>query len=70
MAQFVGITLSGLVQSFATDVQRRVLGAIISAIDKTYILVIVGGALAATLSLAMRREKLFGGAAAGIAGME
>ncbi|OCK84502.1 MFS general substrate transporter [Lepidopterella palustris CBS 459.81] len=69
-AVFVGITLSGLVQSFATDVQRRVLGAIISAIDKTYILVIVGGALAATLSLAMRREKLFGGAAAGIAGME
>jgi MFS family permease len=60
---------SGLVQSLAPDVQRRVLGAIVSAIDKTYILVIVGGALAATLSLAMRREKLFGGAAAGIAGM-
>jgi len=60
---------SDLVQSLAPDVQRRVLGAIVSAIDKTYILVIAGGALVATLSLVMRREKLFGGAVAGIAGM-
>jgi MFS family permease len=60
---------SGLVQNLDPDVQRRVLGAIVSAIDKTYILVMVGGALVVTLSLVMRREKLFGGATAGIAGM-
>jgi MFS family permease len=60
---------SGLVQNLAPDVQRRVLGAIGNAIDQTYILVIAGGALAAAMSLAMRREKLLGGAAASIAGM-
>ena len=52
---------SGLVQSLAPDVRRRVLGAIVSAIDETYILVIVAGALTAILSIGMKREKLFGG---------
>jgi MFS family permease len=60
---------SDLVRSLAPDVQRRVLGAIVSAIDKTYILVMVGGALTIALSLVMRREKLFGGPSVGIAGM-
>jgi MFS family permease len=60
---------SSLVQSLAPDVQRRVLNAIVNAISETYILVIVGGALVATLSLVMRREKLFGSTPAGIVGM-
>ena len=60
---------SGLVQSLAPEVQRRVLGAIVSAISKTYILVITGAALVVVLSLAMRHEKLFGGAATGVAAM-
>lgn len=60
---------SDLVKSLAPDVQRRVLGAIVSAIDKTYVLVIVGGAIAAILSLGMRREKLFVGTNPGIAAM-
>ena len=53
-------------QSLPKDVQMRVLDAIVHAIDKSYILVITGGALVAIVSLAMRREKLFG-ATAGIA---
>ena len=60
---------SGLVQNLSEDVQRRVLDAIVQAIDKTHILVIVGGALAAILSLQMPLEKLFGVGTAGIAGM-
>ncbi|KAF2806010.1 putative efflux pump antibiotic resistance protein [Mytilinidion resinicola] len=59
---------SSLVQNLAPDVKTRVLGAIVNAIDKTYILVIAGGALVTVLSLGMRREKLFGGAA-GVAAM-
>lgn len=50
---------SDLVRSMAPGVQRLVLGAIVSAIDKTYIIVIAGGALVAVLSLVMRRDKLF-----------
>lgn len=60
---------SSLVQSLAPDVQRRVLNAIVNAISDTYILVIVAGALVTTLSVAMRREKLFNAASAGIVGM-
>ncbi|KAF2490010.1 putative efflux pump antibiotic resistance protein [Lophium mytilinum] len=59
---------SGLVQSLAPEVKDRVLGAIVSAIDKTYLLVVAGGALTAVLSLGMRRDKLFGGAV-GVGGM-
>lgn len=54
---------SSLVQSLSPDLKTRVLGAIVSAIDKTYILVLTGGAFVAVMSLAMRREKLFGAAA-------
>ncbi|EQL30191.1 hypothetical protein BDFG_07285 [Blastomyces dermatitidis ATCC 26199] len=50
---------SGLVQNFSPDLKMRVLDAIVSAIDKTYALVIAGGALVAVSSLMMRREKLF-----------
>ncbi|CEJ86583.1 hypothetical protein VHEMI04147 [[Torrubiella] hemipterigena] len=57
---------SGLVQNLPKDIQAEVLDAIVHAIDKSYILVIAGGALVAVLSLVMRREKLFG-ASAGIA---
>lgn len=57
---------SGLVQSLSPELKHRVLDAIVSAISTTYILVIAGGALVVVLSLAMRREKLFG-AGSGIA---
>ncbi|EGE86128.1 MFS drug efflux transporter [Blastomyces dermatitidis ATCC 18188] len=50
---------SGLVQNFSPDLKMRVLDAIVSAIDKTYALVIAGGALVAVSSLMIRREKLF-----------
>ncbi|KAL9636204.1 MAG: hypothetical protein Q9164_002966 [Protoblastenia rupestris] len=59
---------SGLVQSLSPDLRARVLDAIVSAIGRTYILVIAGGSLVAVLSLAMRREKLFGAAAGVVAG--
>ncbi|KAH7400979.1 putative HC-toxin efflux carrier [Phaeosphaeria sp. MPI-PUGE-AT-0046c] len=54
-------TRSDIVKSLDPELQSRVLGAIVDAISNTYILVLVGGAIAATLSLAMRREKLFQG---------
>ncbi|KAI9752221.1 MAG: hypothetical protein M4579_005724 [Chaenotheca gracillima] len=54
---------SGLVQSLSPELKVQVLDAIVSAIAKTYILVIAGGALVTVISLAMRREKLFVGAA-------
>ncbi|KKZ65949.1 hypothetical protein EMCG_08292 [[Emmonsia] crescens] len=57
---------SGLVQNLPPDVKTRVLDAIVSAIDKTYMLVVAGGALVTVSSLVMRREKLFI-AAAGVA---
>ncbi|OCK76856.1 MFS general substrate transporter [Lepidopterella palustris CBS 459.81] len=63
-------TRSDIVKSLDSDLQSRVLAAIVGAIGKTYILVLVGGAIAAILSLAMRREKLFqGGASAPVAAM-
>ncbi|PQE22355.1 hypothetical protein CJF32_00009316 [Rutstroemia sp. NJR-2017a WRK4] len=46
-------------QKLNADQKTAVLEAIVKAIDKTYILVIVGGSLVATLSLFMKREKLF-----------
>ncbi|KAF2251176.1 putative efflux pump antibiotic resistance protein [Trematosphaeria pertusa] len=51
---------SGLVQSLSPELRGRVLAAIVDAIDKTYILVITGGALVTVLSLGMRFHKLFG----------
>jgi len=39
--------------------QRRILEAIVSSIDHVYVMVIVGGALAVTLSAFMKRERLF-----------
>jgi len=52
--------------TLSPELQGQVLTAIVDAISKTYILVITGGALAAVLSLGMKRERLFmavGGAA-------
>jgi hypothetical protein len=61
---------SDIVKSLSPDLQSRVLAAIVGAIGKTYILVLVGGAIALILSLAMRREKLFqGGGGAPVASM-
>jgi hypothetical protein len=50
---------SDFVQSLSVDLRERVLTAIVSAMSKTYILVITAGALAAVLSLGMKRERLF-----------
>ncbi|KAG9232670.1 putative HC-toxin efflux carrier [Amylocarpus encephaloides] len=50
---------SGLVNSLTEDLREKVLSAIVDAMSKTYILVIVAGALATVLSLGMKREKLF-----------
>lgn len=50
---------NGLVQNLDPEVRSKVLGAIVGAIDKAYILVIAAGSLVATLSLIMKREKLF-----------
>lgn len=51
---------SDLVQNLSLDLKTQVLDAIVDAIAKTYILVIVGGALVAVSGLLMRRQKLFG----------
>ncbi len=51
---------SGLVQSLSPELKTRVIDAIVSTIDTTYILCIAGGALVAVMSLTMRHEKLFG----------
>lgn len=49
---------SDLVQNLSLDLKTQVLDAIVDAIAKTYILVIVGGALVAVSGLLMRRQKL------------
>jgi MFS family permease len=57
---------SEFVKSLSPNVREEVLTAIVSAMSKTYILVITAGSLAAVLSLALKRERLFmavGGAA-------
>ncbi|RAO71893.1 uncharacterized protein BHQ10_007905 [Talaromyces amestolkiae] len=51
---------STLVQSLPSDLKAQVLAAIVSAIGKTYTLVIAGGSLVVISSLLMRRQKLFG----------
>ena len=50
---------SGFVNSLDPQTKIQVLGAIVKAIDKTYILVITAGSLVSVLSLFMKREKLF-----------
>ncbi|KAF7554592.1 hypothetical protein G7Z17_g2759 [Cylindrodendrum hubeiense] len=50
---------SGFVQSLSPDLRSQVLGAIASAISRTYILVVAAGSLVSVLSLFMKREKLF-----------
>ena len=57
---------SAFVKSLSSAVQEEVLKAIVSAMSKTYILVITAGSLAAVLSVFLKRERLFmsaGGAA-------
>ena len=53
-------------ESLSGEVRAEVLTAIVTAMSKSYILVITAGSLVAVLSLAMKRERLFiaaGGAA-------
>ncbi|ORX95831.1 putative HC-toxin efflux carrier [Clohesyomyces aquaticus] len=50
---------SSFVASFDPELRDRVIGAIVSAVDKAYILVIVAGSLVSILSLFMGRGKLF-----------
>ncbi|PVH69625.1 putative HC-toxin efflux carrier [Cadophora sp. DSE1049] len=57
---------SAFVASLSDVVKMEVLKAIVTAMSKTYILVITAGALATVLSLGMKRERLF--IAAGHAG--
>ncbi|TVY20068.1 Efflux pump patC [Lachnellula arida] len=57
---------SAFVKSLSPEIRDQVLDAIVTAMSKTYVLVITAGALVTVLSLAMKREKLFlaaGGAA-------
>ena len=50
---------SAFVKSLSATVREEVLTAIVSAMSKTYILVITAGSLVAVLSLVMKRERLF-----------
>lgn len=52
---------SGFLDTLDPDVKTLVLDAIILAMDKVYILVIVAGSVTAVLSLLMKRTRLFGG---------
>lgn len=52
-------TTSSFVQSLTPELRSQVLGAIVDAISKTYVLVITTGCLVTVLSLFMKREKLF-----------
>jgi hypothetical protein len=52
-------TTAEFVQSLSPDVRKQVMGAIVGAIGKTYILVVAAGSLVSVLSLLMKREKLF-----------
>jgi hypothetical protein len=57
---------SKFVDSLSDSVKLEVLKAIVSAMSKTYILVITAGSLVVVLSVFMKRERLFmaaGGAA-------
>jgi hypothetical protein len=50
---------SAFVDSLSDKVKQEVLAAIVSAMSKTYILVITAGSLVTVLSFAMKRERLF-----------
>ena len=50
---------SAFVETLPKDIQERILTAIVSSMSKTYVLVIVAGAVALLLSLGMKRERLF-----------
>lgn len=50
---------SQFVDNLSAQIKLEVLKAIVDAMGQTYILVITAGALAAVLSLGMKREKLF-----------
>lgn len=57
-AAISGVT-SGFTRNLSSDVRVQVMDAIVASISKTYILVMISGALVAALSLAMKRERLF-----------
>ncbi|KAK7994404.1 hypothetical protein PG991_015992 [Apiospora marii] len=61
--------ISGVTEDFierlGPEVRARVVEAIVTSMDKTYILVILAGSLVVVLSLFMKREKLFITQAAG-----
>ncbi|TAQ86103.1 hypothetical protein B7494_g5573 [Chlorociboria aeruginascens] len=50
---------SDFVKNLSDEVREQVLNAIVTAMSKAYILVMVAGALAIVLSVLMKREKLF-----------
>lgn len=52
---------SGFLDTLEPSARTRVLNAIIVAMDRVYILVIVAGGVTAVLSLFMKRARLFGG---------
>jgi MFS family permease len=58
---------SSFVNGLSDTVKQEVLVAIVSAMSKTYVLVITAGSLVTVLSLAMKREKLFMAAGAAAA---
>ncbi|KAK4201971.1 putative toxin efflux carrier [Triangularia verruculosa] len=60
-------TTATFVKNLSPEVQKQVLGAIVSAIGKTYVLVIAAGSLVTVLSLFMKRQKLFTTAGIGAA---
>jgi MFS family permease len=66
IAQTIAGAQSTLLHDLSPDVKTQVLEVIVNAQSKTYILVIVAGALVTLLSLLMKRERLF--IAAGAAG--
>lgn len=52
---------NGFLDTLEPDLKTRVLDAIIVAMDKVYILVIVAGSITVVLSVFMKRIRLFGG---------
>lgn len=59
-------TISGtngeLIVSLPETTQRKLLAAIVAAIDKTYVMIIAAGCVVVILSLFQKRERLFHGA--------
>ncbi|KAK0724661.1 putative MFS drug efflux transporter [Lasiosphaeris hirsuta] len=52
-------TSNEFVKSLSPELREQISAAVVKAIGETYILVVAAGALVATLSLFMKREKLF-----------